>query len=476
MKDNGIKAMIVLSLLLFWGLNSPAQTLKTPNEPKALKNSFWSLAIQDADTGEELVGIRSHNLMTPASTMKVVSTATLWSEVGGGKRINTDILYKGDIKEGVLRGDLVVVGHGDPSIGSRYFWHSDQDHFFKEVVNALKQKGIKVITGSIIAQISERDFQANNPRWTSYDMGNGYAPGHWSLNAYDNSFELRFDHFGESFTTIPELPEAKFSRVYSISAERKRDSIYISNALLPDGSYPITGVYPGNVQRLRVRGAIPNPPLFVAFRLKQQLTMSGIKVQGGAKAQTIATGCNTLLYTYQSPTLRELIKLTLVYSHNLFAEGLLKQLAENKKPLPGHNTTQTAIQEVYKYWSSRGIDTREIEMMDGSGLSIEDRVTAHFMATLLGKVHRADPSGSYRQLLPRAGIDGTLTIFLKGTPLEGKAYLKSGTLRNVVCYAGYVVLGNKTYTISFMVNNYYGKASVVRKAMEEVLLEAFGLR
>lgn len=71
-------------------------------------------------------------------------------------------------------------------------------------------------------------------------------------------------------------------------------------------------------------------------------------------------------------------------------------------------------------------------------------------------------------------MEGTLVQFLKGTPLQGKARLKSGTLRNVVCYAGYVEVGGKTYTVALMVNNFYGKASTVRKAMEEVLLEAFG--
>lgn len=187
-------------------------------------------------------------------------------------------------------------------------------------------------------------------------------------------------------------------------------------------------------------------------------------------------GRGELLYTFESPSIRELMEITLVYSHNLFAEGMLRQLAIGKTPLPGHNPTQTAIEEVKSYWKGRGLDTDELEMVDGSGLSTQDRVTTHFLAAMLGKVYRADKSGVYMRLLPRAGMDGTLTIFLKNTPLQGKARLKSGTLRNVVCYAGYVELGGKTYTVALMVNNFYGSASTIRKAMEQVLLESFGLR
>lgn len=457
---------------LYCGAKVPVQ----PAEPEVLSRTFWSLCIQDGDTGEELVGVRSHHLMTPASTMKVVSTATLWSQQGGGRCITTEICTDGNVEQGVLRGNLYIVGHGDPSIGSRYFWNRDQDLFFKEVAKALKDKGIQSVTGDVIAVVSRADFQASNPRWHAYDMGNGYAPGHWSLNAYDNSFELRFSDYGKSFQTLPELPEStSLTQMYAISTARRRDSLYISPFVTPDGRYPITGVYPGNVQKLRIRGAIPNPPLFVADRLRKILSQSGVKVAGVGKVGEAEVERLEQLYAFRSPTLRELIKLTLVYSHNLFAEGMLKQLAEGKTPSPGHNQTQTAIQEVYRYWKSRGMDTKELEMFDGSGLSGENRVTTNFLATLLGKVYRADKSGSFRQLLPRAGRDGTLTIFLKRTPLEGKAYLKSGTIRNVICYAGYVLLDGKTYTVAFMVNNYYGRASAIRKGMEQVLLEAFGV-
>ncbi|WP_298632110.1 D-alanyl-D-alanine carboxypeptidase/D-alanyl-D-alanine-endopeptidase [uncultured Porphyromonas sp.] len=465
-----------LLLLLHLLLLSPAsaQRVKVPSEPAALSQSFWTLSIQDAESGQELVGIRSHHLATPASTMKLISTATLWSQKGGGLRIPTEIHTTGTIAQGKLEGDLYIVGHGDPSIGSRYFWNSDQDRFFKEVASALKAKGITQIKGNIIALSPESDFQAVNPRWIAYDMGNAYAPGLWSLNAYDNSYALHFSHYGKSYEVSPAVPELKLQKAYQITSSRSRDSLYISPFPHPDGSYDITGAYPERIEKLRVRAALPNPPLFVADRLRQVCQGAGIEVAGEARVVRHLPPETQLLFTYQSAPLRTLIQITLHYSHNLFAEGLLRQLTWDKAPRPGHNATQTAIEEVHRYWSSRGINTRELEMMDGSGLSPENRVSAYFLATMLGKIERADPSGSFRSLLPRAGMEGTLSHFLKGTPLQGKARLKSGTLRNVICYAGYVEIEGHTYTVALMVNNFYGSSSTIRRAMEDILLSAFG--
>lgn len=476
MNRKGICKGIGLFCLLLLGIEASAQVVRTPSEPIALSRSFWSLSIQDADSGEELVGIRDHHLMTPASTMKLVSTATLWSQRGGADRIPTEIRTNGSVTNGRLEGDVYIIGAGDPSIGSRYFWNKDQDFFFKQVAQALKAKGITAITGDVVAVLPQSDFQANNPKWLAYDIGNAYAAGLWDLNAYDNSYSIHFTGSGKSFSVEPEIPDLKLSKRYDITNTRSRDSIYISPFVLPDGSYAITGVYPANVPKLMVRAAIPNPPLFIAHRLRGFFTRQGITVGGKATTASTMPNRGASLYTFESPSLSELMGITLVYSHNLFAEGMLRQVAVGKSPLPGHNPTQTAIQEVNKYWKSRGMDTNELEMMDGSGLSTQNRVSANFLATMLGKVYRADMSGVYMRLLPRAGMDGTLTIFLKNTPLQGKAFLKSGTLRNVVCYAGYVQLNGKTYTVALMVNNFYGSTSTIRKAMEEVLLQSFGLK
>lgn len=476
MVANTYRLYFLVIVLVASGSIAFAQRVKMPMNTQVLEGTFWSMSIQDAATGEELVGVRSHHLMTPASTMKVVSTATAMSINPTEMCFNTTIATDGSISGDTLRGNLYIIGEGDPSIGSRYFWNEDRDKFFKEVVNALKAKGVRRVTGGVMALSDQRDFQAENPRWPFYDLGNHYAAGIYGLNLFDNAYTVQFDDFGHSFKTDPEIPGLKLSKMYERTSTRSRDSLYIARVPMPDGSFPITGVYPAKVQTLKIRGAILNPPLFMAQYLGQQLSLYGITCGSNPSlVQSVPQSLETL-HIFRSPSLRDLVSVTNIYSHNLFAEGMLLLVGRNKLPQPGHNASQTAIMELMRYWQGRGLDVRELEMVDGSGLSAENKVSAYFLAALLGKVYRADPSGVFMRTLPKAGREGTVSGFLKRTPLEGRAYLKSGSIRNVVCYTGYVQLDGKTYTLAIMVNNFYGKAANIRSGMEGILLESFGLK
>lgn len=476
MEEKVNKIFFLLCLIASMSQAVKAQSVKEPTNVSALQDTFWSLSIQDASTGGELVGIRSHHLMTPASTMKVVSTATALSIYPVSTRFETRIETDGEISNGVLNGNVYVIGDGDPSIGSRYFWREDAQKFFKSVAAALKEQGISKVTGGVVAISDKRDFQAENPRWPLYDLGNHYAAGAFNLNLFDNSYTARIVDSGQRVIVEPEVPELKLTTRFAQGSSRSRDSLYISRIPLSDGSFPITGVYPSRAKSITLRGSVPNPPLFVASNLQHFLRNSGVSFGANASTQERSVAGMKNLYTFKSPTILELARITNVYSHNLFAEGFLRLVGRDKVGMEGHNLSQTAIMEVMRYWSSRGLDVRELEMLDGSGLSGENRVTANFLASLLGKVYRSEMKDTFMRTLPRAGVEGTVTSFLKRTPLEGKAYLKSGTIRNVVCYTGYVELDGKVYTVAFMVNNFYGRASNIRGAMESILLESFGLK
>lgn len=469
--------LVLMGLLaLVSPLETGAQSVKNPSEPEAFREVFWGLSIRDAETGEELAGHNAHTLMTPASTMKLVSTGTALSSLGAAHRIKTQIFASGEIKGGTLFGNLYILGDGDFSIGSRYFWDQDPERFFNRVRSDLKNAGITRIQGDILSVSGAGDFQAVSPRWTAYDISNHYAAGCFSLNLFDNAYTVTLSRHGKSLSVKPEINGLKLKAAYGFSDSRSSDSLYISPFPDADGAYLITGVYPTKAATRTVRGAIPDPPAYFAQHLLECLTSGGIEVTGSSgKATGLPEGIPMALVTYESPTLFDLAKITNTYSHNLFAEGFLKLLGRGRMSLPGHNLTQTSLMALYDFWTQRGLDTRELEMLDGSGLSPENRVTPAFLTAMLGKIYREDPSHTFMQVLPRAGKDGTLTIFLKNTPLEGKARLKSGTIRNVVTYAGYVTLGGKTYTVALFVNNYYGTASSIRKGMERILLEAFSL-
>lgn len=466
-------AVAILSLLIT--VSVFGQNLKTPTTPEELENTIWAFSVQDASTGDQLVDIHAHQLMTPASTMKLVSTGTALSMKGGEYRFTTIVATDGEIVDSVLKGNLYILGSGDPSIGSRFFFGEDPEYFFKQGAHRLKDAGISRIEGSVIGRAPAEDFQAANPHWPAYDMGNHYASGVYELNAYDNSYNLLISRYGREFSIDPHVPGLRLTAMYGLDDSRSRDSLYISPFPLEDGSYPITGVYPSKAAKRTIRGAVLNPPLFVASLMTDILMRNGISIAQEPSMVPVAPTNMRTLYTFSSPALSELINLTNTFSHNLFAEGMLRLVGDGAVGEPGFNRTQTSIAVLRKYWEDRGLDTQELEMVDGSGLSPENKVSPYFMTSMLGKIYRESNTRQFRTLLPRAGLEGTLVYFLKKTPLQGKAHLKSGTIRNVVCYAGYVTHGGKIYAVALMVNNYYGKTSDIRKGMEKILLETFGL-
>lgn len=453
-----------------------AQNVRTPMEPEALKNIFWSLCIQDADTGENLVDIRSSYLMTPASTLKVPTTATALEVVAPETRLSTKVYVMGTVAEGVLSGDLFIVGEGDPSIGSRHLKDTSPDLFFDSVVKALGAKGIKKIKGDVIA-ISPKSFdhQGLNPRWLHYDMGNHYAAGAYALNLFDNSYDVVFSNFGRKFTHTPSVPGLKLKRAYVISSTRKSDSLYIARPSDGSQEHLITGVYPAGVKQWRIRGDIPNPPLFFAQYLATTLKKKGISLQGESRtAETLPDGDKALLYEYLSPTIEELARLTNVHSINLYAEALLRYSWAKKDGLEGHNPTQGALHHANLYWQGRGLSGKEINAFDGSGLSPENKITANYLCSLLGKVYRGDATRRFMKTLPMAGKEGTVTSFLKDTPLVGRTYLKSGSIKSVIAYTGYIIAPDgKVYTVTLMANNFMLRHSEMRKIFEGILLDAF---
>ncbi|MDO4771780.1 D-alanyl-D-alanine carboxypeptidase/D-alanyl-D-alanine-endopeptidase [Porphyromonas sp.] len=467
----------LLAAYLSLSLVSQAQVVRTPAEPEAFKNIFWSLCVQDAETGERLVDIRPCHLMTPASTLKVPTTATAMEVLSPDSRLSTRICMRGKISNGVLEGDLFIIGGGDPSIGSRHLKSEDRHIFFRKAADALAAKGISVVKGDIIAYSPQSyDYQALNPRWLHYDMGNHYAAGAYLLNLFDNSYEVVFSDYGRRFVHMPTIPGLKLSGAYTYSTTRKSDSLYISMPIGDGGHRLITGVYPAAVKQLGIRGDIPNPPLFFAQYMSMYIRKRGVTHKGKCRtADTLPSTDMPLLYEHLSPTIEELARLTNIHSINLYAEALLRQTWIKKRMEEGRNPTQVALHHSLLYWQGRGLVSGEANVFDGSGLSPENKITANYLTSLLGKVYRSDSTHRFMRTLPLAGKEGTVTSFLKDTPLSGRAYLKSGSIKHVIAYAGYIQTPDgKVYAVSIMANNFTLRHAEMRKIFEGILLETFG--
>ena len=281
--------------------------------------------------------------------------------------------------------------------------------------------------------------------------------------------------------TEPDIPFIRFKN-YLKAAPVSSDSAYIIGAPLDDVRY-LYGVLPANREANVLKGDIPDPALYLARYLTDQLQQKGIRVDGSPSCYRIEVeenrwkkGERKEIVTTYSPTLREIASVCNHVSHNLYADALVKTVGLQYKPRRNEMISSfgRGVQVVKEYWEKKGLDVFPLRMNDGSGLAPADKVSAGFMGELL--VYMATESAvsdAFIASLPQAGIEGSVRNFLKGSKLQGKARLKSGGITGVRSYAGYITKDGKTYAVAVFSNNYSCPMSRMTRALEKLLLQLF---
>lgn len=279
--------------------------------------------------------------------------------------------------------------------------------------------------------------------------------------------------------TEPDIPFIRFKN-YLETAPVASDSAYIIGAPLEDVRY-LYGVLPANRETYVLKGDIPDPALYLAHYLTDQLQRKGIRVDGAPSCHHIETeenrwkkGERKEIVTTYSPTLREIASVCNHVSHNLYADALVKTVGLQYKPRRNEviSSFGRGVRVVKDYWEKKGLDVFPLRMNDGSGLAPADKVSAGFMGELL--VYMATESAvsdAFLSSLPQAGIEGSVRNFLKGSKLQGKARLKSGGITGVRSYAGYITKDGKTYAVAVFSNNYSCSMSRMTGALERLLLQ-----
>ena len=445
----------------------------------------FSLVVKDVQEGRTVYRCDTDRLQSPASVLKTVATATALEILGEDYRYPTTLEYDGILENGTLEGNLYIKGSGDPSLGSSHF-APGQNKFLSTWIAALQKAGIKHITGSVISDESIFDTEGVSIKWLREDMGNYYAPGSYGISIFDNMYKLSLQT-GAAGTrpvlkgTEPDIPFIRFKN-YLKAAPVSSDSAYIIGAPLDDVRY-LYGVLPANREAYVLKGDIPDPALYLARYLTDQLQQKGIRVDGSPSCYRIEVeenrwkkGERKEIVTTYSPTLREIASICNHVSHNLYADALVKTVGLQYKPRRNEMISSfgRGVQVVKEYWEKKGLDVFPLRMNDGSGLAPADKVSAGFMGELL--VYMATESAvsdAFIASLPQAGIEGSVRNFLKGSKLQGKAHLKSGGITGVRSYAGYITKDGKTYAVAVFSNNYSCPMSRMTRALEKLLLQLF---
>ena len=476
-----------------WGVNAQvAQPVKQLLNKPAMKGATFSLIVKNVSTGELLYSHDIHREVTPASVLKTITTATALEIMGENYRFPTSLEYDGELKNGVLDGNLYILGSGDPTLGSAHFapdknaYTTNQNTFIPQWISALKEAGIQRINGSVIADESIFDTEGLSSKALYEDMGSYFAPGSYGLSVFDNQYRLYLQTGGVGSSPIitgsdPDVPSIYFHNYLTV-APVSTDSSFILGAPLAIERY-LYGVVPANKARYVLKGDIPDPALFLAQYLTGVLNSEDIVVEGQPSCYRMEVengtwrdyGKQNLITTY-SPPLKDIVRVVNNASHNLFADALLKTIGLQYQPAKGEviSSYGRGIKMVRSYWKGKGLDISSLWMYDGCGLGATNKVSAAFMGDLLAYMAtQSRVSKAFIHSLPQAGTEGTVRNFMKGSALQGKARLKSGGMSRVRCYAGYITKGDNQYAVAVFSNNYSCTMNTMTKDLERLLLSLF---
>jgi len=334
-------------------------------------------------TGKVLIDENSEKSLVPASCMKVVTTAAALEILGPESRFQTHLESDGKVENGVLQGNLVILGGGDPCLGSA--WQSQIETW----VSAVCAHGIKKIEGKVIGDASRWEKALAVPSWQWEDIGNYYGAGACALSFHENCYTLFFKpgkkEGDEASVTRTEPAVLNFDLQNEVKTgpigSGDRASIYGTEF---SQVQHLRGTIPLGVKEFAIKGAIPDPATFCAQLLSQALQKRGIEV---ADRQVARGSQRAILHTTDSPSLREIVYRTNQKSVNLYAEHLLKRIGE---VVLKEGSTVAGTQAVTQFWKTKQIDLDGFNMVDGSGLSRKNLVTAKQLVAILQEMKKSE--------------------------------------------------------------------------------------
>lgn len=468
------------------------QPLKQFLASPEMRGASFSLLAKDAETGEIMYSYDAARSLTPASVMKLTTTATALELLGEDFRFETTLEYDGQIKDGILYGNLYIRGGGDPTLGSSFFakdrstYHPDSNTFLPQWIDALTKAGIHTIEGSIISDERIFDNEGVSRKWLYEDLGSYYGMGCYGISVFDNQYKLVL-RTGEAGSkpfikhTIPEVEGLKFQN-YLTAANVSSDSSYILGMPFVKERY-LYGVVPSGRESLILKGDIPDPALFLAEYVIDGLTKAGFEITGKpscfrilAQNKESAPGIRSRVCVTYSPTLAEIAGVTNEVSNNLYADALLKTIGLNYpvKDKEVISSFDRGLNILLQHWKEKGLNVSTLQLYDGSGLAATDKLTTEFICDLLSYMKKeSSVANAYIKGIPRTGIEGSVRNFLKGSRLQGNARIKSGSMTGVKAYAGYIEKDGRTITFALIANSYPGEGRAVTKGIEQLLLSLF---
>lgn len=448
---------VLLALVLLVPAAAPTQTLTKRLDRRldapGLDRLLWGVAVTDTN-GKLLYGRNAERLFVPASNTKLVVSAVATALLGPDFTVNTSLYGTGPISGGVLLGDLVLYGRGDPTFSRRCYGpdtsvagacDTDPAARLRQLATQLRARGVTAVAGDLIGDGSWFDEELVHPSWEIGDLAWWYAAPVSGLGFNDNSFdvhELPGDSAGAPARVVftPDFGVATVENRAETGARGVRRSFDISRSL--DGMrYLATGVIPADASERTEYAAVVDPNRFTAMALRRELLAQGIAVRGTTRATVDSFAyqharSTAPLAEVRSRPFREWLFPILNTSQNWYAEMTLKQLG---KRFGNAGSWREGLRIERRFLiDSMKIDSTQFAVEDGSGLASTNLVTPSTFTKLL-RYMRAHPNfAAFEAGLPVGGKSGTLKSRFVGTPLAGHVHAKTGTISRVNTLSGFV--------------------------------------
>jgi len=417
-----------------------------------------------------LYGRNSTKLVMPASNMKLLTLAAAADRLGWDFRYTTRLEMAGTIEGGALRGDLIVVGSGDPAITAS----GGPAPAFATFAEGLKRAGITRVDGRIIGDDNAFDDEELGPGWAWDYLSAGYAARSGALSYNDNQITVRIAPgaaAGEP-ARIEAVPAGHgLTLVSGIVTVDAASGASIDVFRLPGSDrLTLSGTIRVGATAVNRTVSVDNPTRFFADALRLSLEAQGIAVRDGAwdvddVADRPPAANRRTLATYESAPLAELAKILMKVSANFDTENVLKTVGLVVRQEGSTAAGRSAARETLTSW---GIPPDSYVMYDGSGLSRYNYVSADAIVRLLTHVWQSERlRGPFIASLPIAGRDGTLANRMRGTVLEGKVEAKTGTIANVRSLSGFLETRSGQRLVFAMIANHYTASSAQVDAVVE---------
>ncbi len=479
------KSRTILLFIFCLGLTASCATsvqrsLEAVKESPALAGAYSGIVVKSLTDGTYQFRTNDEKFFVPASNMKLFTTAAALVMLGPEFSYRTGLYTDGEIRDGVLTGNLIIRGVGDPTLSDR-FHPGGVDDIFSSWAETLVRLGVVEVKGDILGDGS---------LFGEPSMGRGWA---WDDDLYCYSAEISALSINDNCVAISIRPGA-VGQTPSVSVNDSSGYIAVQSQATTTAAdqasnlrlsrapgtnlLTLSGSIPANAGEERIFVTVHNPALFTAAHLRHLLESKGIRVSGIISDRRPLSGgfsyeSMRLIDTYSSPPLREVITDINKASRNLSSELLFRTMGESSS---GDGSAKAAAEVLQRTLTTMSVPPGSILIYDGSGLSRMNLVTPTALLALLEYMYRHELRSYFLSSLPVAGIDGTLRERLRNTQAQGKVMAKTGAMTHVLNLSGYMK-GREggMYAFSILMNNFSGPSTPVKTLQDSLLIHLIGL-